>query len=217
MIRIPGFTRKAPENEAAPVAVPAESPAEVINPNEPFMSRFSRRKVEARQQELQEAEAAAAPIPEEPELPALTDEDMPPIESLSFDSDFTGFMSPKVSDALRRQALKKLFLSAEFNVVDGLDEYAEDYTTFEPLGDIVTSDMKHQIEMAAEREKEKAKQALLEEGEEAPTENAKAEVEQQEASISEEALEETELAQASPEDEMDDREVDYDEDETETL
>ena len=38
-----------------------------------------------------------------------TDADMPPLESLSADSDFTGFLSPKVSESLRRAALRKLF------------------------------------------------------------------------------------------------------------
>lgn len=80
-----------------------------------------------------------------------TDEDMPPIESLDERSDLSVFFSSKVSEDLRRRALRKVFLSAAFNRVDGLDDYAEDFTTFEPLGDIVTSDIKHQLEMARER------------------------------------------------------------------
>jgi len=88
----------------------------------------------------------------------LTDEDMPPIESLTADSDYTGFMSPEVSDALRRLALRKLFHGAEFNICDGLDDYDGDYASFTKLGSIVTSDMKHQIEMEARK-----KARLLEE------------------------------------------------------
>jgi hypothetical protein len=83
--------------------------------------------------------------------PELTDEDMPPIESLDERSDLSMFFSTKVSTQLRRRALRKVFLSAAFNRVDGLDDYAEDFTSFEQLGDIVTSDLKHQMEMARKR------------------------------------------------------------------
>ena len=84
----------------------------------------------------------------------LTDEDMPPLDSLGEDSDYSGFLSPGVSEGLRRRALRKLFSSAVFNVPDGLDDYDDDFTTFAALGDIVTSDMKHQAEMEAERAKQ---------------------------------------------------------------
>ena len=84
----------------------------------------------------------------------LTDEDMPPLESLDEGSDYSGFLSPGVSEGLRRRALRKLFMSATFNVPDGLDDYDDDFTSFQALGDILTSDMKHQAEMEAERAKQ---------------------------------------------------------------
>ena len=43
-------------------------------------------------------------------------------------------------------ALRKLFHLPQFNFRDGLDDYAEDYTNFEPLGDIITADMRHRME-----------------------------------------------------------------------
>jgi hypothetical protein len=76
---------------------------------------------------------------------------MPPLESLDETSDYTGFLSEKVSETLRRQALRKLFHSELFNVCDGLDDCADDFTSFAPLGDIVTSDMRHQLALAEER------------------------------------------------------------------
>ena len=79
---------------------------------------------------------------------------MPDIDTLSEDSDFSGFMSPGVSDELRNLALRKLFHAPVFNIRDGLDEYDEDYTSFEKLGDIVTCDMKHQIEMQEQKRRE---------------------------------------------------------------
>ena len=84
----------------------------------------------------------------------LTDEDMPSIDSLDPDSDYSGFLSSGVSEGLRRRALRKLFSSAVFNVPDGLDDYDDDFTSFAALGDIVTSDVKHQAEMEAERAKQ---------------------------------------------------------------
>ena len=132
---------------------------------ESVLSRWSRRKLEADQlaPALEEsvppgAEAGLAmPAVEEVdavEKPVLTDADMPDVESLNEDSDFSGFMSSGVSDELRNLALRKLFKAPVFNIRDGLDEYDEDYTYFEKLGDIVTCDMKHQIEMQEQKLRE---------------------------------------------------------------
>lgn len=81
----------------------------------------------------------------------LTDADMPPLASLTEDADYSGFLSAGVSDGLRRLALRKLFHSKTFNVTDGLDDYAEDFTKFAKLGDVVTQDMRHRLAMEAER------------------------------------------------------------------
>ena len=137
---------------------------------ESALSRWSQRKLkvqEATEQSILEAESKIdAPAPEVPpqEAPALTDADMPDIELLNEDSDYSGFMSSGVSDKLRNLALRKLFQSSVFNIRDGLDEYDEDYTSFEKLGDIVTSDMKHELEM----KEKKLREALAEESEDAP-------------------------------------------------
>ena len=148
---------------------------------ENFLSRWSRRKQIAKDEALlaepeeplkevsleadldadQALEVQAVDQELEPE-PALTDEDMPPIESLNEESDFSMFMSRGVSDELRNLALKKLFKAAVFNVRDGLDEYDEDYTSFEKLGDIVTCDMKHAIEMEAKKKLEKEAELMNE-------------------------------------------------------
>ena len=49
----------------------------------------------------------------------LTDEDMPDIETLDAESDYSGFLSDGVSDALKRKAMRKLFHLPEFNIRDG--------------------------------------------------------------------------------------------------
>jgi hypothetical protein len=130
---------------------------------ESALSRWSRRKQEAEktplvveQAPVEVADGLVLPqtdeVVQEPEV--LTDADMPDIDTLAEDSDFTGFMSPGVSDELRNLALRKLFHAPVFNIRDGLDEYDEDYTTFEKLGDIVTCDMKHQIEVQERKRRE---------------------------------------------------------------
>lgn len=127
-------------------------------PTESFLQRFHRLKSEARREEQAEAGESARPPGETvtdgasaPETPAPTDADMPPIESLTPDSDYRGFLSAQVSESLRRAALRKLFHSAAFNVIDELDDYAEDFTRFQALGDIITADMRHRIEREARR------------------------------------------------------------------
>ena len=126
------------------------------------LSRWSRRKAESRQvedalqQEVEAPRETGVEAPAEVEQPpVLTDADMPDLDTLDEDSDYRGFMSEGVSEELRQLALRKLFRSSVFNIRDGLDEYDEDYTTFEKLGDIVTCDMKHHIEMEQERLREK--------------------------------------------------------------
>lgn len=109
----------------------------------------------------------------EADAPVLTDADMPALESLDEHSDYSGFLSPGVSEKLRRRAMRKLFTAAVFNVRDGLDDYDEDFTQFEGLGDMVTSDMKHQAEVAEKRrleaeERERLASAESEEPRESP-------------------------------------------------
>ncbi|MGB0847390.1 MAG: DUF3306 domain-containing protein [Thiolinea sp.] len=101
----------------------------------------------------QDSEDTEAPLPnkEASANPPLTDADMPPLETLTEDSDYTGFMSPEVSEELRKLALRKLFQGSAFHHRDGLDDYDDDFTKFAKLGDIVTSDMKHMAEVEAKR------------------------------------------------------------------
>ncbi|MEM7378241.1 MAG: DUF3306 domain-containing protein [Pseudomonadota bacterium] len=89
--------------------------------------------------------AVAAPEAERPPLPDL--------DALGADSDYTGFLHPDVDKAVRKAALRKLFALPQFGVRDGLDDYDDDFTVFEPLGDTVTSDMRfHEARKRAEAE-----------------------------------------------------------------
>jgi hypothetical protein len=128
---------------------------------EDFLQRWSRRKTRAREETLHPATVAepaeTPPVGDPPtDPPPLTDADMPPVESLTEDSDVSGFFSPGVSDKLRRIALRKIFSLSVYNVRDGLDDYDEDFTVFEPLGDTVTADMRHRQEREAQKQREQA-------------------------------------------------------------
>jgi len=76
------------------------------------------------------------------EVSILTDADMPAVETLTSKSDLSDFFSSGVSATLRKAALRHVFHQPVYNIRDGLDDYDDDYTIFEPLGDTVTSDMK---------------------------------------------------------------------------
>lgn len=124
---------------------------------EPFAQRWSRRKRAAAQTD--DSEALAAPVDEAAEAndpPALTDGDMPPVESLTEDDDVSAFFSEGVSESLRNKALRRLFHMPKFQLRDGLDDYDDDFRSFTPLGDIVTSDMRLQAERRLAREREAA-------------------------------------------------------------
>ena len=95
-------------------------------------------------------------------------DDLPPPETLSADSDFTAYLGKRVAREVRRAALRQLFSSPKFNVRDGLDDYDEDYTNFQSLGDTVTAHMRHHVErlrqraMADDHEEEVASDASTE-------------------------------------------------------
>jgi len=131
-------------------------------PGDSFLARRARLKAD-RQRAAREPE----PPPEretEPvsgtsaPAPALTDADMPPVETLTAESDFSQFLAEGVSDVLRRAALRKLFHLPEFNILDGLNDYDEDYTTFEKLGDLMTYQKRRLLarEEAVEKETDRA-------------------------------------------------------------
>ena len=108
------------------------------------LRRWSRRKLEAvREREEKEPLGAVPPAAGPPAAatvpagaappPDAAPPELPPVESLTPESDFTVFMHPKVDEGLRRQALKRLFADPRFNVMDGLDIYIDDYTKPDPI------------------------------------------------------------------------------------
>lgn len=131
-------------------------------PEPTFLRRWSQRKLAAARAEEAERPAdtanaapapaavapaaTAAPAPEAgpearpagPETPALPD-----LESLTFDSDFRAFLSPRVDEATQRAALRKLFADPRFNVMDGLDVYIDDYSKDDPIPQAMLAQLEH--------------------------------------------------------------------------
>jgi hypothetical protein len=94
-----------------------------IEDKEAFLSRWSRLKREEEERR--------------PEPPAKDKDEaapvLPPVDKLTPESDFAPFMHPKVADALRRVALKKLFADPHFNVPDLNEAFSGDWTGGEPI------------------------------------------------------------------------------------
>jgi Protein of unknown function (DUF3306) len=119
---------------------------------EGFAERWSRRKQEAGRDEA-EAEAQPVQTPLAATEPAreLTDDDMPPVDSLDEHSDFGAFLSPGVSEQLRTLALRKLFRLPGMHLRDGLDDYDDDFTQFRELGNTITHEMRRMLERELQR------------------------------------------------------------------
>jgi hypothetical protein len=110
-----------------------------------FLSRWSRRKVQARQEPAETdplpPPAAAPVVAEAPAPPAMADAAPPPppaptleeARALTPESDFRRFVAPEVAPEVRHTALKQLFADPHFNRMDGLDVYIDDYGKPDPI------------------------------------------------------------------------------------
>ena len=107
--------------------------------DEGFARRWSRLKREAQEAAPQEAPPADLPVPvaadapppdagETPEEKPFDPESLPPVESLTKDSDYSVFMRPEVPEDLRQRALRRLWAAdAILSAPDPLDMHNIDY------------------------------------------------------------------------------------------
>ena len=122
--------------------------------DEKFLSRWSRLKHEAKKEPAQEPADTPAP-----QLPAL--------DELTPDSDFSGFMHPKVEDALRRAALKKLFNDPQFNVPDPFEPFSGDWTGGDAIPDEMMATLNQARTLLFDEKKKEAEKTAA--GEAPPT------------------------------------------------
>jgi hypothetical protein len=139
----------------------------IADDNDNFISRWSRRKIEARKAEEKPAEPKPSSEPAAPEVsnagtaasPAVPRE-LPPVDSLQgLASEYKDFLRPGVDPKLQQAALKKLFHDPHFNIMDGLDTYIDDYSKPDPIPDEMLKALKQANRMifpeeAAEKDRE---------------------------------------------------------------
>ena len=110
------------------------------------LHRWSERKTQARREEAPASEEQPVAVVEgedvvegeENEPATVAVEDLPDIDSLNADSDYTVFMGKGVPETLKNLALRKLWRSDPVLAnVDGLVDYGEDFTVSELVGDAV--------------------------------------------------------------------------------
>lgn len=148
--------------------------------DEPFLSRWARLKQQSREPPAAQAGAPPAPREEQPPGAEAGEHEtataaeagsesrepagLPPLDSLTEDSDFGPFMRTGVDPELRRAALRKMFRNPRYAVVDELDPFRADFAAFTALGDIVTADMKFHAERLLRAQLEQAAEAAEDAG-----------------------------------------------------
>ncbi|WP_370261310.1 DUF3306 domain-containing protein [Limnobacter sp.] len=175
-----------------------------------FLSRWSRRKLEAKTQETQPQAELSSPLAQEgalskpapassaqPEptaqggsgaaqveanLPLPTESDL---ETIAQGGDIKAFLSDKVSKDLKNKAFKALFSRPEFNVMDGLDIYIDDYNKYTPLSKADIDRMALSKQLLSRPDLEKAKEEI------AKIEDADLAITQVEPPAASESLDET--------------------------
>ena len=116
---------------------------------ETFAARWSRLKREQESKPVRKEEQSEAPA-------------LPPLDKLTHESDFADFMHPKVEDALRRAALKKLFSDPHFNVPDPFEAYSGDWTGGEPIPEEMLKTLAQARTLLFPEEQKKAEQSKSE-------------------------------------------------------
>jgi len=110
--------------------------------NESVLSRWSRRKLD--KQDATEQQKVLS-VPQEPEAVPTSD------QQIVDETEIPIWQQLDVDPETKRAALSSLFRQPEFNIVDRMNEYDEDFTSFESLGSIVTHEMKHMLKLAEQK------------------------------------------------------------------
>jgi hypothetical protein len=121
-----------------------------------FLQRWARLKTQAEESRALPSQPAdlASPTVPPPGLPA--------IDSLTPDSDFSGFLHPEVDAETRQAALKKLFMTDHYRTMDMLDVYVDDYSKPELLPAEMLAKLDHAVALLAKPEQAKPEPAKAE-------------------------------------------------------
>ena len=169
-----------------------------------FLSRWSQRKLEeshsthedANQSDVTNTEAEATPsadgiagksLPEEnpaaevSQTTANVDEQKPEEMSIA------NLLVSEASESVKKAALRKLFLSEEFNVRDGLDDYDDDYSNLKSLSEGVAETLRDWVKDKTEDD------ATIEDNELAVVQTEASDADEDEQQIVESSQNESEL------------------------
>ncbi|QIA65666.1 DUF3306 domain-containing protein [Vibrio astriarenae] len=125
-----------------------------------FISRWSKRKIEESQHDEDSAttglETSEGDTVELEQSPLIDDEPQPAFEAVKEDESnlkeesdepveemsVANLLVSEASESIKKAALRKLFLSEEFNVRDGLDDYDDDYSNLQTLSEGVAEKLR---------------------------------------------------------------------------
>ncbi|HHF3254802.1 TPA: DUF3306 domain-containing protein [Vibrio alginolyticus] len=135
-----------------------------------FLSRWSKRKLEESSQHAEEITPIAETEQSEDSVTALSNADesldalnvnedsQAPDITASVETEKTEEMSvaqllvSEASESVKKAALRKMFLSEEFNVRDGLDDYDDDYSNLKSLSQDVAETLRDWVKDKVEDE-----------------------------------------------------------------
>ncbi|MBT0116015.1 DUF3306 domain-containing protein [Vibrio alginolyticus] len=130
-----------------------------------FLSRWSKRKLEESSQHDEEITPIAETAQSEDSVTALSsdalnvnEDSQAPDITASVETEKTEEMSvaqllvSEASESVKKAALRKMFLSEEFNVRDGLDDYDDDYSNLKSLSQDVAETLRDWVKDKVEDE-----------------------------------------------------------------
>ncbi|ELA9290031.1 DUF3306 domain-containing protein [Vibrio parahaemolyticus] len=131
-----------------------------------FLSRWSKRKLEKSSQHDEEITPIAETEQSEDCVTALSNADESSVNEVSQSPDITAsvetekpeemsvaqLLVSEASESVKKAALRKMFLSEEFNVRDGLDDYDDDYSNLKSLSKDVAETLRDWVKEKVEEE-----------------------------------------------------------------
>jgi hypothetical protein len=128
------WSRRKQQARRGEDAADAAPPAQAITPPASLASAEPDRPAPTRPAESDADRAAVEPSATTPvAAPAPPPPTLEDVARLTRDSDYSRFVAPGVDPGVRNAALKKLFSDPQFNAMDGLDVYIDDYGKPSPI------------------------------------------------------------------------------------
>lgn len=161
-----------------------------------FFSRWSKRKLEEATTEPTDAKVVESVESTEPETAQAHEELITEAQALATEASATETESQQASsettdpeemsvaqllvseasESVKKAALRKMFLSEEFNVRDGLDDYDDDYSNLKSLSEGVAETLRDWVKEKTEEEPAEETTQLTESHEESDIESADVEL-----------------------------------------